>query len=552
MLLSCSNEIEQTNSSLDPSGRVPISLSVYTQGGTRGEVNATSIDDMSNGFVLVIKTEKDGELETLFDAPVLYNSSTGQFEFWEGETLFWPDDATQPVYVYAYGTHSYTDDEEVELQYPALINEWDPDWVGEYQLPDGELNDHLFAIYSRGFSHDMVYFADTVTRQENGNTINMVFKHSTAKLNFRFKVDDPDYTYEVQSFKVYTCLDGVFDLMTQTPCPIVNEFMKLYPHELISGNGRSVSTTDYSPMAGIADYVIAFPDKVKLEFTYDAVYREEPSKTLTVSTELDIQPGISYTYNITLPSSSNEIGVVVNSVQDWTEENFEYPEPVTIPDNAIDLGLPSGTLWATENLPGMYYWANVESGGSPAYVNSYVEDMQHTLTKYCTDEYYGLDNFTDGKTTLEISDDAAYVQWGDNWRIPTNAQIQELVNKCSWAYITEEDYYQSYLYQPGYYVFKDVSGFGNDVIKYFEDSDWDGDGLLDKNESFPYNIDSDTYIYLPFEDGNQSAFYMSNEVISLDCIRMYGLRFDEYGNVNGGETGPYRQTTALYRPVWNK
>lgn len=545
MLLSCSNEIEQTNSSLDPSGRVPISLSVYTQGGTRGEVNATSIDDMSNGFVLVIKTEKDGELETLFDAPVLYNSSTGQFEFWEGETLFWPDDATQPVYVYAYGTHSYTNDEEVELQYPALINEWDPDWVGEYQLPDGDLNDHLFAIYRRGFSHDMVYFADTVTRQENGNTINMVFKHSTAKLNFRFKVDDPDYTYEVQSFKVYTCLDGVFDLMTQTPCPIVNEFMKLYPHELISGNGRSVSTTDYSPMAGIADYVIAFPDKVKLEFTYDAVYREEPSKTLTVSTELDIQPGISYTYNITLPSSSNEISVKVNSVEDWTDENFEYPEPLPIPDNAIDLGLPSGTLWATENLPGTYYWANVEMGGTPRYG----DPENATLTKYCTDASYGLDGFADNKNVLDLEDDAAYYQWGGNWRIPTYAQIAELVNKCSWAYITiEEVNLDINVHNPGYYVFKDYNNYGNYPTSYYDGVD-EIDGLMVKNSSFPYDIERDTYIYLPFGDDEQTAFFMANEIWS--SFFMYGISIDA-GNVSYTADGADRATAAYYRPVWNK
>lgn len=545
MLLSCSNEIEQTNPSLDPSGRVPISLSVYTQGGTRGEPNTTSIDNMSNGFFLVLRTERDGELETLFSDPVLYNSSTDQFEFWEGETILWPEDATQPVYVYAYGTHSSTNDETGDVvQYPAAINEWNPDWVGEYQLPDGDLNDHLFAIYSREFSHDMVYFADTVTRQDNGNTINMVFKHSTAKLNFRFKVDDPDYTYEIQSFKVYSCLDGVFDLMTQTPCP--NVFAYYEPHELISGNGRSVSTTDYSPMAGIADYVIAFPDKVKLEFTYDAVYREEPSNTLTVSTELDIQSGISYTYNITLPSSSNEISVKVNSVEDWTDENFEYPEPLPIPDNAIDLGLPSGTLWATENLPGTYYWANVEQGGTPRYG----DPENATLTKYCTDASYGLDGFADNKNVLDLEDDAAYYQWGGNWRIPTYAQIAELVNKCSWAYITIDDVNLDInVHNPGYYVFKDYNNYGNYPTNYYDDYVDEIDGLLVKNSSFPYDIERDTYIYLPFGDDEQTAFFMANEIWS--SFFMYGISISA-GDVSYTADGVDRATAAYYRPVWNK
>ncbi len=546
MLLSCSNEIEQTNSSLDPSGRVPISLSVYTQGGTRGEPNTTSIDNMKNGFEIVIMTETDGELQTIVEpTSVVYNSSNDSFEFWGGETYLWPEDENQPVYVYAYGTHSYIEESGEETSSPAFINPWNPDWVGEYQFQEGDLTSHLFGIYVRSFSHDMVCFSDTITRKENGSTININFRHATSKLSFNFRVEEAGYTYQLKSFKVHNYSYGVVDLMTQMPCPDI--YQGLAAEEMLDdGSGTWISSTNYEPLSGVADYVLAFPDKVKLEFVYDVIYMEGSSKSMTVSTELDIQPGISYTYNITLPSSSNEIGVVVNSVQDWTEENFEYPEPVTIPDNAIDLGLPSGTLWATENLPGTYNWANVEQGGTPRYG----DPENATLTKYCTDASYGLDGFVDNKNVLDLEDDAVYYQWGGNWRIPTYAQIAELVNKCSWAYITIEDVNLDInVHNPGYYVFKDYNNYGNYPTHYYDDYVDEIDGLLVKNSSFPYDIERDTYIYLPFGDDEQTAFFMANEIWSSSF--MYGISIGAV-DVSYTASGVDRATAAYYRPVWKK
>ena len=45
----------------------------------------------------------------------------------------------------------------------------------------------------------------------------------------------------------------------------------------------------------------------------------------------------------------------------------------------------------------------------------------------------GLDGFTDGKTRLEPADDAATVKLGAPWRMPTEAEIEELVAGCTWT-----------------------------------------------------------------------------------------------------------------------
>jgi Bacterial surface proteins containing Ig-like domains len=129
---------------------------------------------------------------------------------------------------------------------------------------------------------------------------------------------------------------------------------------------------------------------------------------------------------------------------------------VTVPE-AIDLGLPSGIKWASFNLGatkpeefGDYYaWGETE----PYYVSqnplvwkegkdagydwaSYSLCMgdSNTLTKYCLYPSYGFNGFVDEKTVLDPEDDAAYVNLGGNWKIPTDDEWTELREKCTWEW----------------------------------------------------------------------------------------------------------------------
>ena len=112
----------------------------------------------------------------------------------------------------------------------------------------------------------------------------------------------------------------------------------------------------------------------------------------------------------------------------------------------VDLGLPSGAKWATCNVgattPEGYgdYFAWGETGPKTNYDFStykYCNGSFYTMTKYCTESGYGYNGFTDGKTTLELSDDAARANWGGNWRMPTRAEQDELRNNCTWTWTTE-------------------------------------------------------------------------------------------------------------------
>ena len=43
---------------------------------------------------------------------------------------------------------------------------------------------------------------------------------------------------------------------------------------------------------------------------------------------------------------------------------------------------------------------------------------------------------TNGKKQLDLEDDAAHVNWGGSWRMPTMEECQELVDKCTWELTT--------------------------------------------------------------------------------------------------------------------
>ena len=110
----------------------------------------------------------------------------------------------------------------------------------------------------------------------------------------------------------------------------------------------------------------------------------------------------------------------------------------------IDLGLPSGTLWATCNVGanspeenGDYFaWGETQ----PKHVYNWetyklCEGDFRSMTKYCTELYYGT---IDNKTTLELSDDAANVNWGGSWRMPTYEEFDELRTECTWKWTTKK------------------------------------------------------------------------------------------------------------------
>ena len=130
--------------------------------------------------------------------------------------------------------------------------------------------------------------------------------------------------------------------------------------------------------------------------------------------------------------------VKTSSITFGTDNAAIMPEKhVTMTYEYVDLGLPSGTLWAkcnigayTETDAGLYFQWGDTQGYTADQVGvdkifdwaHYIFGTQDNLTKY---------NSTDGLTTLELADDAAYANMGEDWRMPTEEEYQELINNIT-------------------------------------------------------------------------------------------------------------------------
>ena len=108
----------------------------------------------------------------------------------------------------------------------------------------------------------------------------------------------------------------------------------------------------------------------------------------------------------------------------------------------VDLGLPSGTLWATMNLGALNpsdYGLYFSWGDSTGYTKEQVgKDKQFMQNDYKWSIEGSFENFTKYTTTaetLELEDDAAHVNMGGDWHMPTPDQISELLNNTTstWA-----------------------------------------------------------------------------------------------------------------------
>ncbi len=97
----------------------------------------------------------------------------------------------------------------------------------------------------------------------------------------------------------------------------------------------------------------------------------------------------------------------------------------------VDLGLPSGTRWAScnvgasypEDVGGKYAWG--ETGEKSVY--------DWSTYMHCNGTAATCLNI--GSDISGTKFDVAHVKWGDNWRMPTKDEISELINNCKHLYI---------------------------------------------------------------------------------------------------------------------
>ena len=174
----------------------------------------------------------------------------------------------------------------------------------------------------------------------------------------------------------------------------------------------------------------------------------------------------------------------------------------------VDLGLPSGTLWATCNVgvDTRYgdYFAWGETHTKDCYDWStyrYCMGSNNTLTKYCRDSRYGYNGFTDDLTILEPSDDAATANWGSGWCMPTADQWRELHQNTTNTWTNQNGVYGSlFTASNGNSLFLPAPAYQWDPIFYhgrYYGEYWSSS--LDTDHAVNFYIDSDSRIIMSHE-----------------------------------------------------
>ena len=243
---------------------------------------------------------------------------------------------------------------------------------------------------------------------------------------------------------------------------------------------ESTGVYNFGATSSIAQGASALTENVQFLFpaatrnyniSFSIAYESEEteSKTATI-TDVNFEMGKSYNITVVIEDKdivTEQYGVnfFVAEVKEWgsnieidatLNEGVESPENPEIPEVSsgmengyewVDLGLPSGLKWATCNVGanspedyGDYFaWGEVEPKEYYVWETYKYGSDYDQLTKYCTDSDYGKDGFVDYNTILDPEDDAAAVNWGGSWRMPTIVEQQELINICIWDWITQNE-----------------------------------------------------------------------------------------------------------------
>lgn len=151
-------------------------------------------------------------------------------------------------------------------------------------------------------------------------------------------------------------------------------------------------------------------------------------------TFLELDPGTTYYYRYYVKYLDDIFYSNVESVTTLGEKSTSPTYTLMNGHKFVDLGLPSGLLWATTNVgasscseAGDYFaWGETEPKSDYSWDTYKWGSDENNLSKYKS---------SDGKTMLDPEDDAATANWGAPCRMPSFADYEELYSKCEWLWV---------------------------------------------------------------------------------------------------------------------
>lgn len=242
----------------------------------------------------------------------------------------------------------------------------------------------------------------------------------------------------------------LFKITTSTAVSVTTNSFKAIASVSLNENVKSLSV---SPEVGVC-----YSDE-NSKPTYSDAHKTLGSSMTDYTINIEsVLPGTTYYYR-TYVKLLGEVYYDPN-VYSITTLGTKPQNKVINGHKFIDLGLPSGLLWAETNVgasspyaDGDYYaWGETET---KSYYSWDTYKWGNSPTKY---------NSSDGKTKLEASDDVATVKWGKECRMPSLAEFQELYNKCDWTWKSSYNGASGYLVKgpSKQTIFLPASGYRND------------------------------------------------------------------------------------------
>ena len=204
---------------------------------------------------------------------------------------------------------------------------------------------------------------------------------------------------------------------------------------------------------------VSFDGELYYEDVEEASTAEEISKRIAVVLVLDCSTSMGDAF---APMKA----AAVDFIKTMEKMEIEDDSDLNIHEY-VDLGL--SVKWATCNVgatkPEEYgdYFAWGETQPKSTYnwsTYKYCNGSSTSLTKYCTDSSYGT---VDNKTILDAADDAARANWGGSWRMPTDAELTELREQCTWTWTRQNGVngYKVTSQSNGNSIFLPAAGFRN-------------------------------------------------------------------------------------------
>lgn len=370
-----------------------------------------------------------------------------------------------------------------------------------------ELQNHLFKINIFNLTQNKEYYYRAFTKIGNNVVYGAVKKFTTQEIKM------------VASYKGVEDNCYNFSLVTNFVPLDMEQYAKNIQYQIRSSGvthlKRYVSKDDYQQngIFKISVNKLDLPNKRSCYFIADCFEKKSNSQDFTTDilvkdislseSSLDILQGETYKLEVTIsPSDASDKSVewelskkgIVQVDNDWnittvgnstgttvltikSKENPNIYKTCTINVHPakggheyVDLGLPSGLLWATNDLSKNYSW---------------------------------------GKT------DFASVEWGNGWRMPTSSELQELLNNCTISTSSFE----------GFEGFKIKGPNGNSIFLKYSNSQHLSSGNFSRYLSSSLNEDGKAAVlYLKEYRDSWTGAGIIKEIVYLEASQLFSIR----------------------------